>query len=72
MKENQDWKKLCSQLKEEAEKRGITQGDIAEKTGFTQSNVSRMLTAKYAPALDNFLILADAIGVKQKFIKVLE
>lgn len=54
---------LCLFLKEEAAKKGITNEVIAQCTGFGSANVSRMLSARYSPSLDNFLKLADAIGV---------
>lgn len=54
---------LCQFLREEAAAKGITHQMIADATGFSQPNVSRMLSAHYAPSLDNFLKLADAIGV---------
>ena len=47
---------IASQIKE----KGLTQEYIAKKTGFTQSNVSRMLSAKYPPTLDNLLVLCEA------------
>lgn len=52
---------LCQYLRERAREKGITYEAIAEKTGFTQSNVSRMLSGKFSPSLDNFMRLADAI-----------
>lgn len=51
-------------LKKVASESGITQQAIADKTGWTQTNVSRMLLGKYIPRYDNLLKLADAIGVK--------
>lgn len=54
---------LCQFLREEAAAKGITNQQIADATGFSQPNVSRMLNAHYAPSLDNFLKIADAIGV---------
>lgn len=53
---------LCDYLKELAKEKGITHKQIAEKTGFMENNVSRMLAGKYAPTLDNFIILCDAIN----------
>ncbi len=47
---------IALQIKE----KGLTQDYIAKKTGFTQSNVSRMLSAKYPPTLDNLLVLCEA------------
>ena len=54
---------LCQFLREEAAAKGITNQMIADATGFGQPNVNRMLNAHYAPSLDNFLKLAEAIGV---------
>lgn len=54
---------IMNLLKEIAEKKSITQEDIAQKTGFTQSNISRMFAGKYSPKIDNVLALCNAIGV---------
>lgn len=53
---------LLNKLKEYAKEKGITEQQIADKTGFIQSNVNRLFEGKYLPLLDNFLQLADAIG----------
>jgi len=45
-----------------AKEKGITQDMIAEKTGFTRNNVSRMLSGRYSPSLDNFMRLCEAIN----------
>ena len=54
---------LCQFLKTETEAKGFTYQQLADKTGFSQPNVSQILNGKYSPGLDNFLKLADAIGV---------
>ena len=54
---------LCLFLKSEAETKGITQQQIADKCGWHQQTVQRMLSGKFSPSLDNFIKLADAIGV---------
>mgnify|MGYP002141786480 FL=1 len=51
---------LLSHIREQIDAKGITQDMIAKKTGFTQSNISRMLSAKYPPTLDNFITLCEA------------
>lgn len=51
-------------LNDEAKSKGLSTYAIAEKTGFDQPHVWRMLNAKYLPNLDNFIKLADAIGVR--------
>ena len=54
---------LCKQLHEFATKKGITHEVISEKTGLQRSNVTRMLTGKYTPTLDNFLLLLEALDI---------
>jgi len=51
-------------LHQEAKNKGITQEQIAERSGFIKSNVNRMLNYRYSPTLENFLILADSIGIR--------
>lgn len=50
-------------IADEAKEKGISHDHIADKTGFTRSNVSRMLSGKYSPSIDNFLRLAESVGV---------
>lgn len=61
----QQWKLLVLLLKEVSiQKLGNGwQTQLAEKTNFTQSNISRLFSLKYTPSLKNFLILAKAIDV---------
>jgi transcriptional regulator with XRE-family HTH domain len=42
----------------------ITQEEAAKKSGFIQSNISRMLAGKFAPTLDNLIIMCEAVGLK--------
>jgi DNA-binding phage protein len=51
-------------LNDEAKSKGLSTYEIAERTGFDQSHVCRMLNAKYLPNLENFIKLADAIGIR--------
>ena len=61
--QNEQWMLLVLLLKEIADQKGITQGQIAEKTGLLQSNISRFFSLKYKPTLDTFLQVAKAIKV---------
>lgn len=54
-------KMLIEFVKQYAEFKGVTQKQIADRTGFTQGNISRILSAKYPPTLDNFLKIAGAL-----------
>lgn len=56
-------KLLCKHLASLAKEKNISHETIAEKTGFSRSNVSRMLSAKYSPTLDNFMKICEAIDV---------
>lgn len=56
-------KMLCSYLRELALAKNITHYEIADKTGFSANNISRMLQGHYSPSLDNFMKLAEAVGV---------
>jgi transcriptional regulator with XRE-family HTH domain len=53
---------MCNYLRDIAKEKGITHEQIAIATGFQSNNISRMLSGKYAPSLDNFIILCDAIN----------
>jgi transcriptional regulator with XRE-family HTH domain len=57
------WKALVLTLKYIAEDKGIRQETIAERTGFTQSNISRIFALKYCPTLQTFLSIATAIEI---------
>lgn len=64
MNENKSsWEILVLLLKKIAKDKGITQEEIAQKTGLLQSNVSRVFSLAYVPRLDTFLAIAGAIGV---------
>lgn len=57
------WKTLVLMLKHIAKDKGITQEQIAERTGFLQSNISRIFSLRYCPSLHIFLAIANAIEV---------
>ena len=61
--QNEQWMLLVLLLKEIADKKGVTQGIIAERSGLIQSNISRFFSLKYKPTLDTFLQVGKAIGV---------
>ena len=61
--QNEQWMLLVLLLKEIAEEKGITQNQIAERTGMIQSAVSRFFSLKFKPTLDTFLQVSKAIKV---------
>ena len=56
--------KLVTQLKELAKEKGLTQEQLAERTGLIQSNINRIFSGKYSPSLDLLLLIAQAMNVK--------
>lgn len=54
---------LLKFVSDTAKEKGITQQEIANRTGWKRTNVNRILTGKYSPSLDNFLRLAESVGV---------
>lgn len=62
-----DSKILIQLLREIAETKGITQIQIAERTGLKQSNISIFFNFKRKPNLDTFLQVAKAVGVNLFF-----
>jgi transcriptional regulator with XRE-family HTH domain len=61
--ENEHWKVLVLLLKEVAEQKNLTQQQVADTVGITQSNLSRLFAVKYKPNLDLFLRVANAVGL---------
>jgi predicted transcriptional regulator len=55
------WQKKINELEKEAQKRGITQNMISERTGIQQPHVSRFFKAELCPRLDTYLKIRDAI-----------
>jgi len=60
---NEQWQLLVLLLKNIAEDKGITQQQIADKTGLHRSSIARFFQAKFKPGLDVFLEIAKAVNV---------
>jgi len=57
------WKLLVLILRKIAESKGISQQEIANRTGLKRSNVSRMFNLLYCPNLRTFITIAKSIEV---------
>ena len=55
---------VLTALRAAAEQCGLTQKEIAEKTGIQQANVSRYLSGKKVPELGTLVRLAGAVGME--------
>ena len=49
-------------LKKAREEKGITQKELSEKTGLTQSNISNIEKGVSKPTIDSLKKIADALG----------
>lgn len=59
----QHWKLLVLMLRKTYEGKGITQEDIANRTGLKASNVSRFFNMENSPNLRTFITIAQSVGV---------
>lgn len=56
-----NWQDKIHELEKEAQKRGITQNMISERTGIHQPHISRFFKAELCPRLDTYLAIENAI-----------
>jgi transcriptional regulator with XRE-family HTH domain len=65
-------KPLVERLKDairSAERRGITRYRIAQESGISEGQLSRLMSGKVAPRLDTSARIADAAGFNIKIIR---
>ena len=54
---------FARRLREVREQRGLSQSDVAERTGLLQAAVSHFETGRRTPSLENLIRLVDALNV---------
>lgn len=59
-----NWKEVVLMIRDAAEQKGITQDEIARKTGLIQSNISRIFNLKHPPLISTLVSIAEAVGVE--------
>jgi transcriptional regulator with XRE-family HTH domain len=57
-------KALVDTIRQHAERQGITQGEIASRSGLQRTNVNRVLSGRYPPTIDVLLKIVDAVGAE--------
>lgn len=57
-------KQLGQRIKEIRKSKGLTQEKLAEIVGIGTSNISYIETGKFAPSIENFERIADALDVE--------
>ena len=60
---DQHWKVLVLILRKISESKGISQQEIADRTGLQRSNISRLFNLQYCPNMRTFITIAKAIEV---------
>lgn len=57
-----DLQKLGNQIREAREAAGMTQQELAEKTGTARSNISRLEAGRQSPSYETLSKIAQALG----------
>ena len=53
-------------------RKGLSQTEIANRMGVSQTQFSKWMTGKCSMRMDNFIALADAIGIKPSELLALD
>lgn len=70
MNENErERERIGKRIAELRKAKGLTQAQLAEKTGFPRSNIGRIETGKYSVGLDVLAKIAEALGASVELIK---
>ena len=56
-------RRVAAEIRAEIARQGMTQDQLAAKTGISQSSLSRRLTAAYPFSTSEIAAIADALGV---------
>lgn len=67
MNENER-ERIGKRIAELRKAKGLTQAQLAEKTGFSQSNIGRIETGRYSVGLDVLAKIAEALGASVELI----
>jgi transcriptional regulator with XRE-family HTH domain len=59
----ENWQELVLFLRNTAGEYGISDEEIARRTGFNRSNINRIFNLRYTPGLSAFVEIANALGI---------
>lgn len=59
---------FSARLRKTREQKGLSQAELAEKSGFQPSAISHFETGRRAPSFDNLKRLADALSVSTDYL----
>jgi len=63
-----DRERIGARVAERRKAKGLTQMQLAEKTGFSQSNIGRIETGRYSVGLDVLASIAEALGATVELV----
>lgn len=63
-----DRERIGARIAELRKAKGITQVQLAEKTGYSQSNIWRIENGKYSVGLDILAVIAEALDARVELI----
>ena len=67
--ENQNWREFSGQrVKEAREAAGLTQAELADRSGIPQSHISRIENAVHSPSRKTLERIAEALGIELKIL----
>ena len=68
MKDKKETKMWREKVKDILKKKGLKQKDLAELSGITESSLSRYMKDLREPKVDDFIKMADALGVSVDYL----
>ena len=69
IRQNTERKRIGARIAELRKLKGLTQEQLAEKAGFTQSNIWRIENGKYSVGIDILTAIADALEASVEIVK---
>ena len=60
---------LLAEIAAVMEQQGMTQTEMAARTGLAQANISRVLSGRYTPRVDMLERLASTVGLKLTLVR---
>lgn len=68
MKTMNDRERIGARIAELRKQKGLSQSELSELTGYTQSNIARIEGGKYSVGIDVLSKVAEALGAKVEII----
>lgn len=68
MDKEQERQRIGQRIAQLRRERGITQQELAERTGMQQGNIARIEAGKYSARFDTLQIIAEAMGLTVDFV----